>query len=261
MDAVTVLGIPVACDDIERWLGFYAPGRQSFRTRGLPASVVDSLPDTSSESVTDELRDTFFMYGAGPWAWLSEDEFAELEPDARAALVTERRDRVRPKPAPAWPTDPMIVPKLVRWVEAGTRPSLHELAREQLGRASRGSLPRAGELAGRFPSGSGPNCFGTVMAAAGEPVEKDWVQLDQFQLWLDAHTTPAASRDDPRDAGQVLVWRHDGELAHAAVTIGEGWVLQKASQSWSSPVGVWLTEEVINQWRTPGVRLSRHRLA
>lgn len=254
----TVLGIPITGTQFERWLGFYAPARQPFRTRDLSARVVGSLPDSSPESLTDELRDTFFMYGGGPWDWLSEDDFADLRTDARAALASERRQRVRPKPAPAWPSDPMILSKLLRWVEAGTRPSLHEFAREQLRRASEGPLPRAAELAGSFPARSGPNCFGAVMAATGEPVEHDWVQLDQFQAWLDSHTTPRASRD--QEAGQVLVWHHDGELAHAAVTIANGWVLQKPSQSWSSPVGVWPTEEVINYWRTPGVRLSRHTL-
>lgn len=155
----------------------------------------------------------------------------------------------------------MILAKLVRWIEAGTRPSLHELARPQLQHASQGLLPRAAELAGRFPASSGANCFGTVMAAAGDPVEKDWVQLDQFQTWLDERTRPAAEgRVDDSQAGQVLVWHQDGHLAHAAVTISDGWVLQKPSQSWSSPVGVWTVQEITSSWRVPGVRLSRHTL-
>ena len=261
MATVTVLGIPVSDEQIERWLGFYAPARQPFRTRALAGSITDFLPENgSTEIVTGELRDTFFMYGGGPWVWLSEDEYAALRPDVRAALASERRGRICPKPVPAWPSDPMVLPKLFRWVETGTRPSLHELTREQLRRASRGPLPRVAELAGRFPTASGPNCFGAVMAAAGEPVEHDWVQLDQFQTWLDDHTTPAAALGSDQRAGQVLVWHQDGLLAHAAVTISDGWVLQKPSQSWSSPVGVWTLQEVINHWRLPGVRLSRHTL-
>lgn len=218
------------------------------------------LPPVSSSPPSDELRDTFFLYGGGPWAWVFESEFARLGREARAVLARERRARLLPKPVPVWPSDPMLVARMLRWIEAGTRPSLHTLAREQLRRASRGPLRRAAELAGRFPSRSGPNCFSTVMAATGEPVEQDCVQLDQFQGWLEERTTPTETRSNTDGAGQVLVWHDDGELAHAAVTIGDGWVLQKPSQSWSSPVGVWPLDEVIGQWRLSGVRLSRHSL-
>jgi hypothetical protein len=42
-------------------------------------------------------------------------------------------------------------------------------------------LPRARELAGTFPRGSGPNCFGTVMAAAGvEGAADEWMQRQPF---------------------------------------------------------------------------------
>jgi hypothetical protein len=42
-------------------------------------------------------------------------------------------------------------------------------------------LPRARELAGTFPGGSGPNCFGTVMAAAGvEGAADEWMQRQPF---------------------------------------------------------------------------------
>lgn len=261
MSLLTVLGIPVTEEEVERWLGFYAPGRQPFRTRDLPAALVDSLPAaaTSPTLHANELRDTFFVYGGGAWVWLSEDEFDALPPEVRSVLAGERAVRMRPKPVPAWPSDPMVVAKLLRWVEAGVRTSLHALVPEQLRRASEGPLPRAAELAGRFPAGSGPNCFAAVMAAAGEPVEHEWVQLDQFQAWLDSHTTPAAT-DGDQQLGQVLVWHEDGELVHAAVTIGDGLLLQKPSQSWSSPFGVWTVQEVIHHWRVPGVRLSRRAI-
>ena len=214
----SVLGIPVPEEQLGRWLKHYCPGRQPFRTRDLPADVVAALPRTRPLPVTDELRDTFFMYGGGPWVWLSEEEYADLPPDVGSVLASERRRRIQPKPVPAWPSEPMLVARLVRWVEAGMRPSLHALAQDHLQRASEGPLPRAGELAGTFPDRSGPNCFATVRAAAGEPVHQDWVQPDQFQEWLDRSTRPAEAGDVAESAGQVLVWRQDGDLAHAAVT-------------------------------------------
>lgn len=255
----SVLGIPVSQERLARWLHHYCPGRQPFRTRDLPGAVVAALPRTRSLPVTAELRDTFFMYGGGPWAWLSEEEYADLPPDVRSALGSERRRRIQPKPAPAWPSDTMLEARLVRWIEAGTRPSLHALAQGHLQRASEGPLPGASELAGTFPDRSGPNCFATVMAAAGEPVDQDWVQADQFQDWLDRSTRPAGPGDENR-AGQLLVWHQDGEVAHAAVTLGGGWALQKASQSWSSPVVVWTVEEVVRSWLLRGARLVRHTL-
>lgn len=248
---ITVLGIPVSREQFGRWLEHYCPPRQPFRTRDVPGDVVDALPRTRSLPVTDELRDTFFIYGGGPWVWLSEEEYADLPSEVRSVLAGERRRRIQPKPSPGWPSDPMIEARLVRWVEAGTRPSLHVLAEDHLQRASEGPLPRAGELAGTFPDGSGPNCFATVMAAAGDPVDQDWVQTDQFQAWLDGSTRPSGSGDVGESVGQVLVWHQDGELAHAAVTLGGGWALQKPSQSWSSPVLVWTVEEVVRSWLLP----------
>lgn len=260
MTSLTALGIPVSDEQIDRWLGFYAPGRQPFRLSHLDVEIVRLIPVTAEVEVTDELRDTFFMYGGGDWAWLTEDEFADLSHRARPALADERRRRIHPKPAPAWPSDTMIVPRLIRWIEAGARPSLHALAQDQLNQASAGPLPRALELAGTFPQGSGPNCFGIVMAAAGLPVESNWVQQDQFAQWLAESTEPATRHSLDHEPGRVLVWRENGELVHAAVTLGGGWVLQKQSQSWSSPTLVWTVEELIRSWRFPGTQLSRHVL-
>lgn len=49
------------------------------------------------------------------------------------------------------------------------------------------------------------------MAAAGEPVEAGWVQLDQFTRWLQDH--PIAAGEAVQEAGEVLVWHLDGQLA------------------------------------------------
>ncbi|ATG56070.1 hypothetical protein CFK41_15750 [Brachybacterium ginsengisoli] len=49
-----------------------------------------------------------------------------------------------------------------------------------------------------------------------------------------------------------------GAVAHAAITLGDGWALSKPSQSWSSPRLVWSVRDTILGWRLPGTRLSRH---
>lgn len=241
MSVLTVLGVEVDEERLRRWTTYYAPGRQPFRLRGLDAPVRHALEDASLpggvEQVSPEHRDTFFLYGGGPWVWLSEDELAGLDGAVRTALLAERRERVRPKPVPAWPSDPLLVPAMVRWVETGSRPSLHLLARDELAAASHGPLPGA----------------------------QEWVQLDQFRTWLEASTDPLPQAAPPvaetdRRPGCVLVWHEDGELAHAAVTIGGGWALHKQSQSWSSPFAVWPVEEVVRSWLVTGTRLSRHLL-
>lgn len=201
----------------------------------------------------------FFLYSPGPWSWLNEDEYRSLEQSLRGALRADQLRRMSPKPAPVWRSDPMLLARMVRWIEIGARPSLHALASDQLRQVSSSVLPRAAELAGHFPLRSGPNCFGAVMAAAGEPVENEWVQLDEFQGWLDRHARPTSQWDNST-AGLVLVWREHGQLAHAAVTIGGGWVMQKQSQAWCSPVAVCPATEVIKSWRLPAVRLSRYDL-
>lgn len=269
MSVLSVLGVEVDEELLRRWTAHYAPGRQPFAVRDLDeagrAAVEQVAAGAATHDVSDEHRDTFFLYGGGPWAWLTEDELAALDPGLRSALLRERRARVRPKPVPAWPSDPFLVPKLLRWVEAGSLPSLHRLARAELDAVAAGPLPGAADLAGTFADGSGPNCFAAVMAAAGQPVAKEWVQLDQFRAWLEEHTVPLPGKGRPmaevdREPGCVLVWHEDGELAHSAVTIGGGWALHKQSQSWSSPVAVWTVEEVVSSWRFTGTRLSRHLL-
>lgn len=120
-------------------------------------------------------------------------------------------------------------------------------------------LPGARALAGRFPAGSGPNCFGTVMAAAGVAgAESVWMQREPFETWL-AGTTRAGGRDG--DVGTVLVWRSpDGLVQHAAVTLGDGWALHKASQGWMSPTTVLTVADAVRSARSAGRRLHRHTL-
>lgn len=63
-----------------------------------------------------------------------------------------------------------------------------------------------------------------------------------------------------RVPGIVLVWHEHGHIAHAAVTVGDGWAISKPSQSWSSPTVIWTVRETVDSWRIPHTRLSRHRL-
>ena len=141
------------------------------------------------------------------------------------------------------------------------RPSRHEAVAHSCWAKAVPALPLARELAGTFPVSSGPNCFGTVMAATGvADVASTWVLQAPFAGWLAAHTTPVKGPSKDDEPGVVLVWHEHGELAHAVVTIGDGWVLNKPSQSWSSPTMVWTVDDVINNWRLPGTRLSRHCL-
>jgi hypothetical protein len=121
-------------------------------------------------------------------------------------------------------------------------------------------LPRARALAGTWPDGSGANCFGTVMAAAGiEGAASTWMQREPFEAWLAENTTPGGKDDVP---GTVFVWRSTSDhlVQHAAVTLGGGFVLHKPSQAWSSPRKVRTVAEVRRASRTAGSRLERRAL-
>jgi cell wall-associated NlpC family hydrolase len=114
-------------------------------------------------------------------------------------------------------------------------------------------------LSGTFPGGSGPNCFGTVMAAAGVDGAADaWMQRRPFDEWL-ADNTSRGGRDDV--PGTVFVWRDSGrEVQHAAVTLGNGWMLHKPSQAWMTPRKVRTVAEVVRSSRTTGWHLHRYAI-
>ncbi|HHU09104.1 MAG TPA: hypothetical protein GXZ60_03680 [Intrasporangiaceae bacterium] len=159
MSGLSVLGIPVTANQITRWTGYYAHVRRPFPVAGLPQVVVDAHADNEPGVVSDEVRDTFFLYGTGPLVWLSEDDVAGLERAVRSSLLNTQRRRLSPKPVPAWPSDPLVVPKLIRWIEAGVAPSLHALAQEELRAVTANCLPRALELAGDLPRRLGAELF------------------------------------------------------------------------------------------------------
>lgn len=258
----TVLGIPVDDQLIERWRGWYAPRFQPFRVDLLDDRLAAHVPARATAG-SAEWRDTFFMY-AGEWTWLEEEELRALAPEVRRALMDVRRRGTGSKPSPVWPSvlrergdDPLL-----RWVEAGVRPSRHaEVPATVWDRAQR-HLPGAAGLAGTYEgSGSGANCFATVMAAAGVPgVASTWVLPDPFMAWLSGSTQEVRGTSLDSEPGIVFVWTDHGAVAHATVSIGGGWMLSKPSQCWNSPRLIYGVREAVNGWRFPGTRLSRHQL-
>lgn len=169
MTSAEVLGIRVDEDLVDRWRDWFAPAVQPFRTDILPPQVAAAVPIKRVEP-TPEWTDTFFMYG-GIWTWLSEEEFDSLGPSLRRSLLAARRRSVRPKSMPVWPSDLARSGDdlMFRWVASGAvRPSRHREVPAGVWNDAHAVLPQAEQLAGTFPtSGSGANCFGTVLAAAG----------------------------------------------------------------------------------------------
>ena len=59
----------------------------------------------------------------------------------------------------------------------------------------------------------------------------------------------------------MLLWRSgDGLAQHAAVTLGGGWALHKAAQTWWTPRVVRSTPALIRASRSAGWRLWRRHL-
>lgn len=263
-----VLGIEVDDDLLVRWRSWYSPERQPFRVDGLSPGLAAHVP-VHDCPVTAEWRDTFFLYG-GTWTWLTAEEFEALPPAARRSLRARRRETMRPKPSPVWPS---VLARdgdspLYAWVESGVRPSAHAQVSDPAWDRAREVMPGARALAGTFPpTGSGPNCFATVVASVegvtpqdAAVVASEWMQADDFAAWLSRRAVPWTGTERDAAAGTILTWTEHGHLAHAAITLGEGWVLNKPSQSWSSPRLVWTTRHLVQSWRFAGTKLSRHVL-
>lgn len=277
-----MLGIAVTDEIIEAWSGWFAPADQPF----LVAEWQYDVGERRS-SISPELRDTFALYdeqeALRQAVWLAEPEFAALPPALRRRLVREQVEQGRDAvptvsgwgdfagPAAAgqaggrrfvwWPSllrpDPLRV--LAPYIIEGRLASRHAEVPAGVWRQAERLLPLARSLAGRFPTGSGPNCFGTVMAAAGfAGAENVWMQREPFEEWLAANTD-TGGRDD--EVGTVLVWRSPtGGVQHAAVTLGGGFALHKPSQGWMSPTKVLTVDEVKASARAVGRRLLRYRL-
>jgi hypothetical protein len=160
-----------------------------------------------------------------------------------------------------WPSLLAVSPAriLERFVADEADATRHRAVAPTTWRSCAAVLPGARELAGTFADGSGPNCFGTVLAAAGvDGAAEDWVQQEAFEDWLARSCEPGGTDDA---AGTVVVWRDSvGVPVHAAVTIGQGFALEKAAQTWWTPRIVATVDEVKRASRAPGQRLERHRI-
>ncbi|MFC5230608.1 hypothetical protein [Pseudonocardia zijingensis] len=277
-----VLGIEVEPSLVRRWAGWLAPARQPFFL--TPQEAVNL--DRTRRDLPGELRDTYEVWNVPAGldvVWLDERAFRDLPRRARAALVRAPVEHGRGAvPAVDGWTD-VVEARVLReqadghhfvwWpslVEARSDAVLERVVSDghltcrrasvpvEVWRAAAVGLPRAEALSGTFAEGSGPNCFGTVMAAAGVPdAAESWMQREPFEAWLDAHCAPGGEDDLP---GTVLVWR-DADLTstHAAVTLGGGWALHKPSQSWASPRQVVGVGDLVRT-AAPGVALHRYSL-
>ncbi len=152
---------------------------------------------------------------------------------------------------------------MFRWIASGTvRPSQHQDVPGSVWKRAQAVLPDAERLAGTFSTGgSGPNCFGTVLAGIGLDVSDVLVRPDTFQAWLDEHAEGITGTRCDDEPGVVFAWTEHGKLAHATVSIGGGWMFGKGSQAWSSPRFVRTVRNVVNSWRYPETRLSRYRIS
>ena len=267
---------------MDSWRRWFAPEVQPFLVNeALRGSVAGQ-----SMALTPEMQDTFLLYGEETRErviGLNRSEFDALPPDLRAALVRHqvasgRRlvPSLRSVPATwlaslgqdgdghrfVWWRDTLELygdDPVLQFVADDLLPSRHEQVRESTWERARVVLPVARDLAGTFADGGGPNCFGTVMAAAGVTDAADtWMLREPFEAWLAGATQPGGDDAQP---GTVMVWRdRRGSVQHAAVTLGDGWALHKPSQGWMTPRKVLSVQEVKRRARQVGHRLSRRTI-
>lgn len=275
---MNVLSIPVDAALLAAWRGWLAPARQPFY---LTAAEAEALGlDTVSRAgltLTPEERDTVTEWNISAladWvAWLTLSDVDALPPGARRALLRAQVRHGRgnvplgrafpelglPLGRFLWRPEQLTAGVLARVVAAGGVPCQRAEVPPGVWRAAQEVLPGARALAGTFPRGSAGNCFGTVMGAAGVPgAAAEWMQREPFEAFLQERTRPGG-RDDR--AGTVLLWRsRDGLAQHAAVTLGGGWALHKAAQTWWTPRVVLPVPALVRASRSVGWRLSRRRL-
>ncbi|EYB68039.1 hypothetical protein DEIPH_ctg029orf0047 [Deinococcus phoenicis] len=222
-----VLNVPVSPELLDAWAGWLAPARQMLS----PASRRMLLRAQA-------------QYGRGGVPRVR--DFADLLPNLTGGRFV-------------WWPSLISPPVLTRVVSAGHPPCQQANVPEAVWAGAASLLPRARALAGTFPLASGPNCFGTVMGAAGvEGAEQQWMQRGPFEAFLAARTRPGGQDDRP---GTLLVWRGDGgAVQHAGVTLGGGWALHKPSQLWMTPRVVLPVGDLVRFCRTRGWRLHRSSL-
>lgn len=278
--ALGVAGIVPESSLLRRWRQWFAPDVQPFV---VDDRLRDSLGAGHLTDLPMELQDTFMIYDPQSHTdlvGLSHAAFASLAPPTRAALTryqvsAGRRLVPTLKSVPAtwrrrlkadgdghrfvwWPDTLRQTgdEPLLRFVADDLLPSRHEQVSRQTWRRAASVLPGARELAGTFARSSGPNCFGTVMAAAGVANTADqWMLREPFEEWLCTHTRQGGA---DHLVGTVLVWRDvRGAAQHAAVVVGDGWAMHKPSQGWMTPRKVLAVEGLKRRARRTGLRISR----
>ena len=284
-DVRTILDIGIGRDVIRAWCTWLAPDVQPFFV-DEGSDWPESRP-APAEGLTPELRDTYKVWrlrDRGEILWLDETAFTALSRPRRRRLVRSQVDRRRGAVPSVrrwadlldvetlrdqadgqrfvwWPSMMPSSPERVleRFVAEEGDATRHCTVAASTWRSCEHVLPGARELAGTFANGSGPNCFGTVMAAAGvSGAAEAWMQQTPFDEWLAAACVRGGIDDE---AGTVLVWRDSsGVPTHAAVTIGDGYALEKAGQTWWTPRVVAPVSEVKRATRAPGQRLERHQI-
>lgn len=278
---MTVLGIEVPDALLASWAAWLAPDPQPFVV--APGEWLDVASDDGE--LTPEHVDTFSLWAIEKPSrvlWLSEDRFHALPRERRAHLVREqvRRRRGAVPTVRAWEDvldpadlraqadghrfvwwrslidgDPRsILPRVISTRRLASR---HTEVAASTWRRCESLLPGARRLAGTFADGSVTNCFGTVLAAAGADERGIFDDKAPFLEWLATACRPGGH---PTAPGTVMVWREGTEVVHAAVSIGDGWALEKPSQEWHSPRAVVAVADLVRVTRYPGQRLERHTI-
>jgi len=279
----TVLGIEVSDQSLRRWTHWLAPDPQPF----FVGSAAE-WPGKAGrrDEISTELNDTYQLWRVPQSlevVWLSEEEFQSLPRERRATLVRSQVRNGREVPTVKgwsdlidgsrlraqadghrfvwWPelVEVDLQRTLARVASRNRLASRHKEVAAATWQRCAAALPGAHDLAGTFPSAGGPNCFSTVMAAAGvTDTPTVWSETEPFDTWLDASTV-RGGRDS--DVGTVYMWRTlDGCSVHAAIGIGDGWALEKPSRDWHSPRGIVAVADLVRANTYRGQRLSRHRL-
>ena len=279
----TVLGIPVSAPLIRAWEGHFAPAVQPFYLSDEFAARLAHLPLWKRDELHPVhlplgVRDTLNLHDVTPeasWALLLDEHgFLALPPHTRTELLEAqlgfRRGGVECDPLTQelsvwWPGPWKALTPDARWTHLKTfleqgrlpcrRRELTPAHRQQL----RGRFPELLPLMGTFAADSGPNCFGSVMAACGVPgVSGLWMHSPPFMRWLERAAVPS---DDLGACGTVLIWRDaSGQVQHAALALGHGWLFHKEAQAWFSPRQVVRQQEALERWRHEGWTVSGYRL-
>ena len=262
-----VLGIEVDDALRRRWVDWLAPPVQPF----FVASTRE-WPSLSAGQLCAEQRDTLAMWRVDPSldvVWLDEQTFLSMSRRDRTRLLrlqvaqgrggvpTVRRwadlVHVQGQRFVWWPSllrdnGDAVLERVCARSPSGAAPAFPPSRHAEV--RTWDPLPHAQAVAGSFAPGSGPNCFTTVLAAVGVDAE--------FDEWLGEACAPGGEDDA---SGTVLVWRTKaGDAFHAAITIGDGWVLEKPSREWWTPRAVHAIKDVIRANRTAGLRLERHHI-